>query len=295
MKRLVRVPFTDEELLEIVRIAHEKAKESNVNISRRIFNEYCKANYGSLLIGIISKQLSESEGQRDGWSVALRKIGVKPTSKKYSREMLIDHLYEIYKKKGKQPTEPDIVKIGISLSTIYRYFGKTSNAIREMYIEKGVEQEYVLPLNVANIRKIDRVGETLSHLPIGLEESPVNEQGIVLLFGKIHFAIGFPSIIKVQQEFPDCLAYSNIGGQLHRAKIEFKFRSGSYYRSRRSLNEWNKEVDYLICWEHDCKSLSKKINVQIISLKDELNRKEVVEKLKEHYNGRLKPTEKVIQ
>jgi len=295
MKQVIRQKYTNAELLEIVKKANEKAKALNVPLSKRIFNEYCRINYGSMLIGIISKQFSISAAQRDGWSAVLKQIGIEPP-KKFSAESIIDHLYELYIEKGKQPTEEDIAKSGMSLSTVYRYFGKTSNAIKSMYEAKGVEQEYNLPSNVAAIRKLDRAGDSLRHLPIGLEESPVNEQGVVLLFGKIHFAIGFPSIIKVQQDFPDCKAYSiRVRGQRHRANIEFKYKSSSYYRSKRSAEQWEDKVNYLVCWEHDCKSFNQKIKfVQVIALKDELKKKEVIEVIKSHYSGKLQVVEELI-
>lgn len=293
MKQVIRQKYSNAELLEIVKKANEKAKALNVPLSKRIFNEYCKINYGSMLIGIISKQFSMSKAQRDGWSVVLNQIGIEPP-KKFSAESIIDHLYKLYIEKGKQPTEEDIAKSGMSLSTVSRYFGKTSNAIKSMYEAKRVEQEYNLPSNVAAIRKIDRAGDSLRHLPIGLEESPVNEQGVVLLFGKVHFAIGFPTIIKVQQDFPDCKAYSNLGDR-HRANIEFKYKSSSYYRSRRSVEQWEDKVNYLVCWEHDCKSFNQKIkSVRVIALKDELKKKEVIEVIKSHYNGKLQIVEEFI-
>lgn len=291
MKQVIRQKYSNAELIEIVKRANEEAKALNVPLSKRIFNEYCKINYGSMLIGIISKQFSISKGQRDGWSVVLKQIGIEPP-KKYSAESIMDILYSLYMEKGKQPTEDDIARSGVSLSTVYRYFGRTSSAIKAMYEAKGVEQEYKLPLNVAAIRKLDRAGDSLLHLPIGIEESPVNEQGVVLLFGKVHFAIGFPSIIKVQQDFPDCKAYSTIGGHRHRANIEFKYKSSSYHRSRRSIAQWTEKVNYLVCWEHDCKSFNQKIkSVQVIALKDELKKKEVVERIKSHYNGKLQGAE----
>lgn len=288
MKQVIRKRYTTEELLEIVKKAHKKSKEKNVTLSLRVFNEYCRENYGSMLIGTVSKRFASAQGKLDGWSQVLRQFGIEP-GRKYTEEMVIEHIYKLYKKLGnKQPKEEEILKSGMSLNTVYRYFGKTSNAIKVMYEAKEIKQEYVLPVNVAAIRKLDKAGDSLRHLPIDLDESPVNEQGVVLLFGKVHFAIGFPTIVKVQQDFPDCKAFSTIGGQRHRANIEFKFKSASYFRSRRTIKEWEERVDYLVCWEHNSASFNEKIRtVQVIALKDELKKKDVLKRLRNHYSEKL--------
>ncbi len=288
MKQVIRKRYKTEELLEIINKAHEKSKELNITLSLRVFNEFCRENYGSMLIGTVRKRFASRPGKLDGWSEVLKQFGIEP-GRKYTKDMVIEHIYNVYIKQGNiQPTEKQILASGISLNTVSRYFGKTSSAIQAMYEAKGIKQEYHLPVNVAAIRKLDKAGESMRYLPIDLDESPVNEQGVVLLFGKIHFAIGFPSIIKVQQDFPDCKAYSTIGGHYHRANIEFKFKSSSYYRSRRTIKEWEERVNYLVCWEHDSKSFNKKIKtVQVISLKDELKKKEVLESMKQYYSGKL--------
>ena len=289
MKQVIRKRYTSEELLMIIKEAHEKAKALNIILSIRVFNEFCRENYGSMLIGSVINRFATKEGGKNGWGEALKQLGIEH-GKKYNKELVIEHVYQAFIENGeKQPTEDRIAATGISLKTVYRYFGKTSLAVKAMYDAKNIKQEYNLPVNVAAIKKLDRAGESLRHLPIDLDESPVNEQGVVLLFGKIHFAIGFPSIIKVQPDFPDCKAYSNIGGQYHRANIEFKFKSGSYYRSGRTVEEWEDKVNYLVCWEHNSKSFNEKIKtVQVISLKDELKKKEVLESMKQYYSGKLK-------
>ncbi|HAF27931.1 MAG TPA: hypothetical protein DCG75_02685 [Bacteroidales bacterium] len=288
MKQVIRKRYTTEELLEILKKAHEKAKVLNIILSIRVFNEFCKENYGSMLIGSVINRFASVPGGKDGWGMALKQLGIEH-GKTYNKDIVLEHIYQAYLDNDrKQPTEEQISSTGISLKTVYRYFGKTSSAIKAMYDAKEIKQDYVLPANVAAIRKLDKAGESLRHLHIDLDESPVNEQGVVLLFGKVHFAIGFPTIIKVQQDFPDCKAYSIIGGEYHRANIEFKFKSASYFRSRRSIKEWEERVNYLVCWEHNSKSFNEKIRtVQVIALKDELKKKEVLRKLKEHYSEKL--------
>lgn len=284
MRKVIRRAYSKEDLLEIISKANEVAKELNVPLSISFFNSFTIENFDTMIIGSVLNVFSDT-GKRNGWSNALKLLGIE-TYPKYTKESVLEHVYQAYLSNGnKQPSEQNIADTGVSLSTVYKYFKRTSNAVKAMYEAKGIKQEYKMPRNVAAIKKRDAVGESLRHLPIGMDEAPVNEQGVVMLFGKIHWAIGFPSIIKAQQEFPDCYANSILHDQYHRAKIEFKFKSSLFRRSKRSVEEWERMVDYLICWEHDSEKFEEITNgIEVIALKDELDKPNVIEKLYKIYS-----------
>ena len=83
----------------------------------------------------------------------------------------------------------------------------------------------------------------------GLRHAPINEQGVVYLFGMVSRELGF-YVESVQQGFPDCE-----GKHLHdrkrnlwaKARIEFEFRSSEFKRHGHDAEQ----CDVIVCWEHD--------------------------------------------
>jgi len=83
----------------------------------------------------------------------------------------------------------------------------------------------------------------------GLRHAPINEQGVVYLFGMVSRELGF-SVEALQQGFPDCE-----GKYLHdknrklwaKARIEFEFRASNFREHHHDENE----CDVIVCWEND--------------------------------------------
>ena len=81
----------------------------------------------------------------------------------------------------------------------------------------------------------------------GLEHAPVNEQGVVLLFGMIGGELGY-LVDAVKPGFPDCEAKRQIRpGIWQRVRIEFEFRSRSFRTHRHDPGQ----CDLIVCWEHN--------------------------------------------
>ncbi|MFW6370451.1 MAG: hypothetical protein ACOC10_04520 [Bacteroidota bacterium] len=109
-----------------------------------------------------------------------------------------------------------------------------------------------------------------------MEFGPVNEQGVVSLFSKIHRHIGFPRIKYINDFFPDCEATCDIGAKEHWVNIEFKYKL-RFYINPGDIDKWRTKVDYLVCWEMDNRAMPEKIRpVKIIALKDCLMDKTVI-------------------
>ncbi len=100
----------------------------------------------------------------------------------------------------------------------------------------------------------------LSKVPLLYE--PVNELGVVLLFGMYHMDLGFPYIIKIQQTFPDMIALDDEGNY---CRIEFEYRSSTFLEHKHDPNG----CDYIVCWIDDLEEQSP-IKDKIISLKEEI-------------------------
>ena len=86
-----------------------------------------------------------------------------------------------------------------------------------------------------------------------LRHEPVNELGVVLLFGMIAKHLGYV-VESVQAGFPDCEAKRQIGPKRwQRVNIEFEFES----RNFRDHGHPSTGCDVIVCWHHnwpDCPS-----------------------------------------
>lgn len=93
----------------------------------------------------------------------------------------------------------------------------------------------------------------------GLVYAPTNEQGVVFLFGKIAHDLGM-YVELIRPGYPDCIAKRYVGkDQWEDVKIEFEFKSSQFHHNP-------KEVDMIVCWEHDWKECPS--NIEVIELKE---------------------------
>jgi len=83
----------------------------------------------------------------------------------------------------------------------------------------------------------------------GLRHAPINEQGVVYLFGMVSRELGF-YIEAVQQGFPDCegkFLYDSKRSLWAKARIEFEFRASNF----REQGHDPSQCDFIVCWEND--------------------------------------------
>jgi len=93
----------------------------------------------------------------------------------------------------------------------------------------------------------------------GLVYAPVNEQGVVFLFGKVAHDLGM-YVELIRPGYPDCMAKRYIGkDRWEDVKIEFEFKSSHFKHDP-------KEVDMIVCWEHDWLECPK--SIEIVELKE---------------------------
>lgn len=94
-----------------------------------------------------------------------------------------------------------------------------------------------------------------------------SEQEVVFMFARGFEKLGFNSIVKIQQEYPDSIVKE---GKKER-KIEFEAYSNNFEDHIR--NDKLSDCDYIVCWENDLrKDLLKKVKmagIKIIELKKE--------------------------
>ena len=83
----------------------------------------------------------------------------------------------------------------------------------------------------------------------GLRHAPINEQGVVYLFGMVSSDLGF-TVEAVQGAFPDCEAKRRVDDRRNRwqrVRIEFEYRSSHFRDHGHDPNG----CELIVCWEDD--------------------------------------------
>ncbi len=95
----------------------------------------------------------------------------------------------------------------------------------------------------------------------GLRREPVDEQGVVLLFGMLAKELGY-MVESAQKGFPDCEAMRQIGpDRWQRVRIEFEFESKNFREHGHPLNG----CDVIVCWRHNWAECPKHLEVVELS------------------------------
>ncbi len=82
-----------------------------------------------------------------------------------------------------------------------------------------------------------------------LAHAPVNELGVVFVFGAMARRLGFV-VHRLQAGFPDCIAMREMAaGQWQRVRIEFEFESRNFLKHRHRVDR----CDLIVCWRHNWK------------------------------------------
>jgi hypothetical protein len=83
--------------------------------------------------------------------------------------------------------------------------------------------------------------------PYPLICGPVNEMGVVYLFGAVAEKLGFV-VLRIQQEFPDCEALMQVEeDRWELVRIEFEYESRNFLKHMHD----SKDCDLIVCWRHN--------------------------------------------
>jgi hypothetical protein len=104
-------------------------------------------------------------------------------------------------------------------------------------------------------------------LPLGgLVYAPVNEAGVVFLFGMLAHRLGF-RVEYLQSAFPDCEAVRETQpGRWQRVRIEFEYESRNFLTHRHPAAE----CDVIVCWRHNWAECP----LDVVELRREIERRE---------------------
>jgi len=93
----------------------------------------------------------------------------------------------------------------------------------------------------------------------GLTYEPINEHGVIFLFGKLHNQLGF-TVEAIQKSFPDVRAKrKNERGLLEPISIELEHKSSNFIDHGHPTDG----CDVIVCWEHDWEDCE----IEVIELK----------------------------
>jgi len=151
-------------------------------------------------------------------------------------------------------------------SSAFVQLGKNRFGLREWGLEviedeiEKVESERILPVSE---RKRSIVGDPINFK--GLIYGPLNENGVIFLFSKIHDKLGI-NIEAIQPSFPDAKGRRKGRKGWEDIWIEFEFKSSHF----KVHNHDPKECDVIVCWEHDWQECP----IEVIELRKEIERLE---------------------
>ena len=201
---------------------------------------------------------------------ALRGSGLQPAGVGYRVEtrLLFQDWAGLARTLGKLPSMADYVRNGTySISPMLRRFGSWRDLPRKMrqYAEEsgisadwadvlGMVREHQQELPPIKTEAAPRArvfpdrpvyGPPIA--PAGLAHEPVNEAGVVYLFGMLAGRLGYVAT-HIQTEFPDCEALREFEpGRWQRIRIEFEFESRNFLLHGHAASG----CDLVVCWTHN--------------------------------------------
>jgi hypothetical protein len=95
----------------------------------------------------------------------------------------------------------------------------------------------------------------------GLVYAPINENGVIFLFGKIADDLNM-YIEEIKPGFPDCIGRRFIGKGWEKVSIEFEFKSSNFKQHKHKAEA----CDIIVCWVNDWKDCP----IEVIELKTEI-------------------------
>jgi hypothetical protein len=125
----------------------------------------------------------------------------------------------------------------------FRYYDQLPATSSSMRPATAAASEPARPAHSRPTTGARRYGPILNFR--GLLHAPVNEQGVVFLFGMVAFELGY-IIESVQEGYPDCEGKRRVGPDAwERVRIEFEYLS----RTFRDHGHDPASCDLIICWE----------------------------------------------
>jgi hypothetical protein len=248
--------------------------------------------------------VSTIESAFGSWNRAIESARLVPTLRAgygkpvISEEELLHDIIRVSTQLGKKPSVPEMRAFGKFRESSYRdRWGRFTEAVNVAYAKFGVPPNVVLradrndkSISIPDAKSISRQSVTLEDTEIepqprsfansfsqrkkqqygepidfrGLRHAPINEQGVVYMFGMVSRDLKF-LIEAIQTGYPDCLGKRLLEGNPQRwvdVRIEFEFKSSNFDHDPDGC-------DYIVCWIHDWSDCPS--NLKVIELKSAID------------------------
>jgi hypothetical protein len=250
-----------ETLLEAIRSA--AVNHGNARLTRQQF-----LSVSGLKVGDLFRHFPR-------WSDALAaaRVNVDPYNQRIPSEELLLDWGQVTRSLGRIPTRNEYKLEGnYSPGVFERNFGPWSalpSAFREFAADRPewVDVLNLIPQQTVSTHPTETSSSSVPKLPTvprsarlaarptygdpidfrGLRHEPVNEDGVVFLFGMVARELGY-LVESVQAGFPDCEAKRQVGpGKWQRVSIEFEFESRNFVEHGHPSDG----CDVIVCWRHN--------------------------------------------
>lgn len=210
----------------------------------------------------------------DSWNEAVQAAGLIPTDvSRIDDEELFREMKNVFVRFGGVCTRMKFDKLCKYSADVYkRRFGKWSKVLSEFraWLQKSGEA-FPFFNQLPNVSELPETRETIligngetrrtawesfgtttygSFLNFrGLQHAPINEQGVVFLFGMVCFELGFV-VEAIRTSYPDCETKRRVNrkrDEWERIRIEFEYCSSHFRDHGHNL----KDCDVIVCWHDD--------------------------------------------
>jgi hypothetical protein len=260
-------PMKNKNLIDRNQIIKELQRVANEKKSDRVTRSEFSAK-----TGISQWQIYQ---MFEGWREACQLAGLEPNQQNVpiGDDDLFGEMSRVFLNYGTICTRTKFGKISkYSAETYKKHFGQWQEvlfAFRKWLEQKNEDFPFInlLPLDAnrrantsqeskgqiaSEIRHWQSIGATKygSFLNFrGLQHAPLNEQGVVFLFGMTCSDLGFV-VETIRAEYPDCEAKRLTDEKRDRwekVRVEFEYRSSSF----KDHGHKPELCDVIVCWEHD--------------------------------------------
>ena len=218
-----------------------------------------------------------TEALFEDWAGIARQMGKIPSLNEYILRSRYSYR-PIVERFGKWVWVPRGMQVFAEQNGFDREWADVLNKVEAYYVQRGVapdggadattvkpaatlrrKQPFAPPVSMTAMPTVapgslpplmtDRVSYGWPMAYSAMVHAPVNEMGVVYLFGAMAHELGF-MVMRIQPEFPDCEAMRLMeGGRCQLVKIEFEWESVNFLRHLHDA----KQADLIVCWKHNWK------------------------------------------
>jgi len=225
------------------------------------------------------------------WKEALKSAGLKPAPQTKRTTIpddeLLQEIVRLTRELGKKPTDSQMNSKGrFSIKPYRDRWNSLGNACKIAYSKYGIpddseqtenspsqsmlpiasRDQILIPQTIkpadTQRRKKIQFGEPIDFR--GLRFAPINEQGVVYLFGMISRELGF-LIESIRTDYPDCEGKRCVDQEKQRwehVRIEFEYQSSNFKEHGHQADD----CDLIVCWIHNWQDCP----IEVLELKSHL-------------------------